>query len=178
MKLKATKFATEAHKGQYRKNSKIPYVNHVLAVGDILENAGYPESVVVAGILHDTLEDTDTTFDTLVSEFGIEVAWVVSGVSEDKSLGSWKERKEYYLAHLTSENTPYASLIVSAADKLHNLTDTYEGWLIDGDRVFERFNAGKSEQSWWYRELVAVFDKYDMKDVSVPMVEMLDEMGL
>jgi len=174
---KAKEFAAKAHAGQFRKGTDRPYVEHVFAVGDILENAGYPEEVVVAGILHDVVEDTDCTYEDIEKEFGKAVADIVDGVSEVKG-GPWKERKINYIAHLTDENTPFESVIVSAADKFHNLTDTYEEWLGIGDAVFAKFNAKKESQSWWYRNMSKIFREKGLIDVADCIDKMLVDMGM
>ena len=76
---KALQIASIAHEGQYRKNTKIPYIAHPVAVGMILQKAGYSEEMVAAGILHDTVEDTDITMEDIEREFGLEVARIVEG---------------------------------------------------------------------------------------------------
>jgi (p)ppGpp synthase/HD superfamily hydrolase len=75
-------FAAHAHRGQKRKGTKIPYISHPYAVGMILQQAGCEEEVVAAGILHDTLEDTKTTEEDLLSLFGSVVLAIVKGSSE------------------------------------------------------------------------------------------------
>lgn len=86
-------FATKAHEGQLRKVTQSPFIIHPLAVGCTLADAGEDEDVVVAGFLHDTVEDTDVTLDQIRDEFGDEVAELVDGCSENKAL-SWDERKK------------------------------------------------------------------------------------
>ena len=178
MKKLAIEFAKTAHEGQYRKGTNTPYVNHVIAVGEILEAEGYDEEVVVAGILHDTIEDTDVEYEDIAREFGIKVADIVAGVSENKALGPWKVRKVNYINRLIDADTPIESVAVSAADKLHNLTDTYTDWLLMGDEVFVRFNAQKKSQSWWYRSMAKVFEEKNLNTVAFNINKMLDEMGM
>jgi (p)ppGpp synthase/HD superfamily hydrolase len=72
-------FATYAHRTQKRKGTKIPYISHPFAVGIILQQAGCKEEVVAAGILHDTLEDTETTEEDLLTLFGPVVLEIVMG---------------------------------------------------------------------------------------------------
>ena len=75
-------FAAIAHKDQTRKSTNIPYVSHPFAVGMILQKAKCSDEVVAAGILHDTLEDTSTTYEELAEEFGTKVAQLVRSASE------------------------------------------------------------------------------------------------
>lgn len=173
---KATKYATIAHEGQMRKNTKVPYVTHPIAVSEIIQHSGHCDDAIVAGLLHDVVEDTDITLEEIEKEFGAKIAAIVDGVSEDKSITPWKARKKSYIEKLIS--APKESMIVSAADKIHNLTDTHEQWTLIGDEVFTRFNAQKKSQSWWYRSMSEVFAKHGHKDVSDSINLMLDEMGM
>lgn len=178
MKKEAIEFAKIAHDGVFRKGTNIPYVDHVIAVGEILEGAGFSPDTVVAGILHDVVEDTNYTIKDIEERFGKKIAKIVDGVTENKSLSPWKVRKENYIAKLTAPETPVESVAVSAADKIHNLTDTYEMWLSMGDDVFNRFNADKEGQSWWYRSMAKVFADRGLDSVAKSIVIMLDEMGM
>ena len=82
---KAIVFATLAHEGQCRKGTNIPYIVHPMEVMQILTANGCNETVILAGILHDTLEDTQTTPEDILHIFGQEVLDLVLGESEDKS---------------------------------------------------------------------------------------------
>ena len=149
---KALQIASMAHEGQYRKNTKIPYIAHPVAVGMILQKAGYSEEMVVAGILHDTVEDTDITIEDIEREFGIEVARIVEGCSEpDKSL-SWEERKEHTIEFLKTASEEIRA--VACADKLHNVRSIREDVEQSGEKVWSRFRRGKKEQEWYYRNVV------------------------
>lgn len=178
MREKALKFATTAHEGQYRKGSTIPYITHPVAVSEIVESWNAPEEAVVAAILHDTYEDTGVTLEELASEFGDEIALIVDRVSEDKTAGSWYNRKLSYIKKLTAKDTPYISLIVAAGDKVHNLTDTYVRWKEEGDECFEMFNAKKSSQSWWYRSMSEIFRENGLTFQANLIDGILDEMRL
>ena len=80
---KAIDFATIKHFGQKRKGSGLDYVTHPIKVGFMLQSLNMPYAVIIAGILHDVLEDTDATYDELVIEFGIEVAALVLELTSD-----------------------------------------------------------------------------------------------
>lgn len=149
---KAIVFAAEAHKNQTRKGTEIPYITHPFAVGMMLQSAGCSEDVVSAGILHDTLEDTEATYERLVKEFGDCVADLVVAASEnDKSL-SWEERKQHTIDGLKHASMEELQVIV--ADKLHNLRSIRSDLEENGDKIWQRFNRGKEKQHWYYSSIV------------------------
>ena len=152
----AYKFAKDAHKGQVRKGTSRPYMSHCTEVARIINKHGYPEDYIVAGLLHDTVEDTDVTLQDLESEFGEEVANIVKYVTVERDSDSnWVKRKVLYIKNLT--DAPEGAVVVSAADKLHNITETFEKWLKVGDAVFLIFNADKEKQKWYYRSLTEMY---------------------
>lgn len=117
---RAMALAASAHRDQVRKDptQSTPYIAHTAMVGLLLQRAGFEEHVVAAGILHDTVEDTELSIADLQADFGLRVAKLVSAVTEhDKSL-PWETRKSQYLDHLTTASL--GALAIAAADKLHN----------------------------------------------------------
>lgn len=119
--LEALEFASVAHRNQLRKGpGDVPYISHPSAVGLILARAGFDDEVIIAGILHDVIEDTEFTYDDINNRFGEKIAGLVQDVSMDDNL-PWKERKESYLNHL--EKASVSALAVSAADLLANRVD-------------------------------------------------------
>ena len=101
----ALAFAAQAHAAvhQERKGTDFPYVAHPIRVAEILDRFGCSEDVIVAGFLHDTIEDTDVTAEEISAAFGPRVAGLVTAVSEpDKSL-PWKTRKQHTIEHLEQE---------------------------------------------------------------------------
>ncbi len=149
---KAIEVAAKAHDHQYRKATSLPYITHPFTVGMLLMNYGYAEEIVAAGILHDTLEDTELTLEDLRRDFGDVIAELVKGASEaDKSL-SWEERKQ-----ATIENLAFAKkdlCLVVCADKLHNLRSIRKEMELNGEKVWERFKRGREKQAWYYREII------------------------
>lgn len=149
---KALQVASVAHEGQYRKNTNIPYIAHPVAVGMILQKAGYRDELVAAGILHDTVEDTNITMEDIEREFGSEIARIVEGCSEpDKSL-SWEERKEHTIEFLKTASEEIR--VVACADKLHNVRSIREDVDQLGEVVWGRFNRDKKHQDWYYKNVV------------------------
>lgn len=139
--LQAARFAAEKHRDQRRKNPhKHPYINHPVRVAHRLASAGVSDiDTLIAALLHDTVEDTDTTLEEISDIFGNHVASIVNEVTDDKSLPG-KERKQMQIVH-APHSSPQAKL-VKLGDKLDNLSDLLVtipvGW--SGERVAEYFN--------------------------------------
>lgn len=148
----AIAFSAKAHEGQSRKASDVPYISHPFSVGMLLLKEGCREAVVIAGVLHDTLEDTSVTETMIYDQFGEEVLELVKEASEpDKSL-SWRERKQHTIDHLASASVE--ACYVMAADKLHNLRSMATDYEKLGEQMWDRFNKGKQHQAWYYDELL------------------------
>ena len=148
----AIEWAVKAHQNQKRKGTNVPYITHPLAVGIILAKSGCSDEVIVAGILHDTVEDTDITLDDIRKKFGEKVAAIVEGASEpDKSL-SWEERKSQTRNFL--EGASLEVRFVSLADKLNNIMAIAADYADIGDEIWERFRRGRDAQKWHYQGLV------------------------
>ena len=153
----AIEIAAEAHQGQYRKGTDTPYITHPYAVGLILMEAGYAEAVIIAGILHDTVEDTDLTLEFIRERFGDVIANIVDGCSEDKAL-RWRARKTERIEALRIASPEIC--IVTCADKLHNLRTIISEYDLIGDAVWDRFHGGVEDQAWYYRSVLgAIADR-------------------
>lgn len=150
----AVEFAVRAHAGQTRKGKDVPYIAHPLAVALSLARAGCGDDVVIAGLLHDVVEDTAVTLEEVRERFGAGVADIVAACSEDKRL-SWEDRKARMLHSLAG--APLVVKLVACADKLHNIRDLRADFEQVGDRVWGRFNRGREQQAWYYRGLVTAF---------------------
>ncbi|MDF2947482.1 MAG: pyrophosphokinae [Bacillales bacterium] len=93
---KAIEFAALKHNGHYRKGTDIPYISHPFGVGMILLKAKCNEEQIIAGILHDTLEDTETAPSEIEEKFGLKVLQLVQSCSEpNKGASSWKENSTH-----------------------------------------------------------------------------------
>ena len=124
--LKAAKFAAEKHRNQRRKDAEAsPYINHPLAVASVLaiEAAARDQSLLVAALLHDTVEDTETSFSELEELFGTAVRKLVEEVTDDKSLPK-QTRKDLQVAH--AGNASDAARQLKIADKSCNIRDVAE----------------------------------------------------
>lgn len=153
--LEGIEFAAKAHGCQTRKVTDVPYIVHPVRVARILIEYGCPEDVVVAGILHDTIEDTAVTIEDVRSKFGNEVAEVVKGSSEPVKEDTWENRKRHTLEYL--KTAPKDVLLVACADKLDNIREIKEGYTRIGEKVWDRFKRGKESQQWYYQSLAEIF---------------------
>ena len=144
-------FATQRHAGQVRKGTDTPYIVHPLETMLILSNMNADINVQIAGVLHDVLEDTDTTAAEIAALFGDDVANLVQHHSEDKSK-SWAERKTTAIVALKQADDRIKMLVL--ADKLSNLRSIARDYAALGDGVWERFNAPKEKQAWYYNGIL------------------------
>ena len=100
---RALRWSAECHQGQTCRSSPTPYFEHVMAVALVLDRAGFGEDVVIAGLLHDVIEDTEATFEDVAARFGADVAETVRHCSEVKLDASgnkrpWIDRKRDHIA--------------------------------------------------------------------------------
>jgi (p)ppGpp synthase/HD superfamily hydrolase len=120
--LKAINFAAIKHEHQRRKNKTAsPYINHPIDVSNLLSQAGITDvEILMAAVLHDTVEDTRTTYEELIHEFGPRVANIVRECSDDKSLPK-ESRKQLQIEHAAVASTE--AKLVKLGDKYSNLRD-------------------------------------------------------
>ena len=140
-------FATKAHDGQRRKSDNVLMIFHPYTVGMILKNNDMCENAVIAGILHDIIEDTKYTYKDIQEIFGEEVAKIVYEVSENKSL-EWEKRKKEAMDKI--KNASFEGKMVECADKINNLETLSD--LLDekGKEVWKVFNRPYQKQKWYY----------------------------
>jgi (p)ppGpp synthase/HD superfamily hydrolase len=159
----ALALAVEAHDGQRRKGTAIPYIAHPMGVASIALEHGADEEQAMAALLHDGVEDGGQAYaERIRSQFGNRVADIVAGCTDGvpDARGhkpAWKPRKEAYLAHLRQASEDV--LLVSGSDKLHNARAIVEDLLNIGLAVFDRFSASKAETLWYYESLANIFDE-------------------
>ena len=165
----AIKVSTKAHEGQYRKGTNLPYISHPYAGGMLLMSSECTSEVVAAGILHDTVEDTELTLLDIEEQFGPKVASIVEECSEPNKEWSWEERKEHTIEYL--KTAPIEVKLVTCADKLHNVRTMYENYQLEGEDFWNRFNRGKEKQAWYYRNIV----KSLRVNSTFPMLDALQE---
>lgn len=147
---------------QYRKGTDIPYIIHPVGVMMIASNATDDEDTLIACLMHDILEDVDDgTYNEaqMRADFGDRVVAIVKDVTKDDSKTDWHEQSQAYLDHLERLASNEA-VIVSAADKIHNLLSTLSDYEIHGDDIWQRFTTNNSaDQLWWYGAILQVIIK-------------------
>jgi len=170
----ALAFAAHKHRDHRRKNAAAsPYINHPIALAHVLVSEGQvtDASVLCAAILHDTVEDTETTFAEIEQRFGAEIAGIVSEVTDDKA-ETRARRKELQVEH--APHLSRGARLVKLADKICNLRDVAE------DPPANWSNERRVEYFEWARRVIdgmrgthpgleAVFDAVYQRGLSMPV---------
>ena len=166
-------FAARAHRDQLRKGTDIPYIAHPFEVAQILTENECETEVIIAGLLHDTLEDTDTSLEDILKHFGGRTAWLVQACSEDKTK-TWEQRKRHTIESLSGSND-FDLLCLACADKLSNLRSIKADHDRLGEDVWKRFNRGKNQQNWYYSGLADALELLEDFDMYQEFVELVDQ---
>jgi (p)ppGpp synthase/HD superfamily hydrolase len=157
----AIRAATVLHHEQTRKGSlPYPYVTHLFSVAMLLTEYTDNEDVIIAALLHDTLEDTDYTLAELTEDFGATVATIVDALTEKKTEGertlSWVDRKKNYAKQL--KNGPMEAVMIAAADKTHNFRTSVEDYYDDHNRFLTDFGKNLDERIEVYQTIANVIN--------------------
>lgn len=185
---KVIEFALEAHEGQPRKGTSIPYIVHPIESAILLAQNGARDSVVLAGLLHDIIEDTTKTEDDIrevLTKADFEPEYILDlvraateplkleakrkgiNVSPCDEIDSWRKRKEHTinaLRELSGDSSKLDVQLVTCADKLSNIRamvhdyHELEKTENNGMKLFDRFNAKYLDQKWYYESLVGEFE--------------------
>ena len=164
----AIRAATIPHENQMRRGMvPLPYISHLMAVVLILRDYTTDENTLVAALLHDTLEDTDYTYDELVEDFGGEVASIVATLTEPKKNGEeklpWLARKKEYAKQLKQGSD--VALMIAAADKAHNFRTTVEEYYEAPARFIEDFGSNIEEKLEGYQTIANVINSRLKSDI-------------
>lgn len=143
-------FATKAHDGQRRKTDNVNMIFHPFTVGMILQRENMDEDTVIAGILHDVVEDTKYTIEDIENIFGKSVKDKISEVTENKAL-EWKERKKKAIEKV--RNASFEGKMIESADKINNLESLYDLLKEKGEDIWKKFNKPYPDQKWYYTEM-------------------------
>jgi len=156
--------AESYHHEQKRKGGDIPYVSHLLSVCSLVLEAGGTETEAIAALLHDAVEDAGgpPVLAAILRDYGPEVAAIVEHCSDaaperGERKAPWMQRKQDYIERLRTADA--STLLVSAADKLHNLR-TIQADCERGEPVFERFSAPADKRAntlWYYQSLFDIY---------------------
>jgi (p)ppGpp synthase/HD superfamily hydrolase len=170
----------EVDRKQKRKGKDIPYITHPLTVGIILARSGASEDVIIAGILHDTIEDSapekKVTKALLAERFGESVANLVDAVTEQNQTLPWEERKKQALEHL--KGFSHDALLVKSADLISNCSEILEDYKMEGEHLFSRFSAPKEKVLWHYSEAMnTILELWPQIPLNEDLKHLIGELG-
>ncbi|HEU5382686.1 MAG TPA: HD domain-containing protein [Ktedonobacteraceae bacterium] len=171
-------FATRLHSQQKRKGSGIPYISHLLSVAALVFEYGGNEDEAISALLHDAIEDQggDTTRQEIRRRFGETVVEIVDGCTDADTIPkpAWRPRKEAYIAHLSTASP--AVLLVSSADKLHNVRSILCDYRTVGEELWQRFKAGKEGTLWYYRSLLTAYKAHGTTPLIAELERVMGEL--
>ena len=149
----AIEFAVNAHSGMKRKGKETPYIVHPLEALTIASTLTDDVNVLCAAVLHDTVEDSDTTISDIKELFGDKVARLVASDSENKredlpASETWEIRKTETLKFL--EKAEKDEQIIALSDKLSNMRAIYRDYQTLGEELWKRFNIKEKQKHAWY----------------------------
>jgi len=159
-----------------RKGTEIPYMAHLLGVASLVMGESgrvdFPvtEDMVIAALLHDTVEDHGGAprLNDVEFNLGSEVARMVAGLSdtleeESSNKAPWELRKKSYLTRLRKESRDVQ--LISAADKVYNAQSILTDYRRIGDKIWQRFKRGRDQQLWYFNELLKIFKKAGTNEI-------------
>lgn len=172
---RAMLFAIHSHQGQIRKGCGAPYISHPIAVSSLVLEYGGTENQAIAALLHDVIEDCSVKEGELKLRFGADVARIVVDCSDyfglaDRPKPPWRPRKEAYISRLSTVGA--ASLLVSAADKLHNARCIVHDVTHRGSSAWERFHASPPEILWYYESVLKAFKMRKRANLKIVLAEL------
>lgn len=177
---KAYRYASEAHKGQYRKGTTIPYFTHIITTVNYCMELTDDIEILQAAILHDTVEDTSVTLEDLRRDFGERVARIVEADTEDKLRDrpadeTWEIRKQTTILYL--KDRPSDAKMVILADKTANAESLFKEWQQLGDVVWHKFNMkDKKKQEWYFRAIADCLTEFSDTSVMKKYIEYIDRL--
>ncbi len=182
----AIDYARQIHVN-YRKGTNVPYMAHLLGVASLVMgetgHVSFPvtEEMVIGALLHDAVEDEGglPRLRDIEANFGKEVATIVEGCTDSfeedaKRKQEWKERKASYIERLRKE--PQGALLVSVADKLYNARAILHDYREVAGEIWTRFNRGRKEQLWYFRELLKVYEDRGSNRLVKELKRVVDEL--
>ncbi len=132
--------ARSDHEGQVRNGSGgMPYIEHPIRVAALLDEEGYGEEVLAAALLHDVVEDSETTLDDLREKFGGTVTGLVGAMTDDEEIENYRERKAEHRERLAA--APVEAMAIYGADKLTNSSTLRDAFAEEGEAVRDEFKV-------------------------------------
>jgi (p)ppGpp synthase/HD superfamily hydrolase len=163
--------ARSDHAGQVRNGSGgMPYIEHPMRVAAILDEYGYgDEKVLAAALLHDVVEDSETTLDELREKFGGEVGGLVGAMTDDEDIDDYRERKAEHRERMAA--APVEAMAIYGADKLTNSVTLRAAYASEGDAVRDEFKVPlELKLEIWEKDLELLREK-------APELPFLDELA-
>lgn len=176
---RAASFAIEKHGGQIRKFSNTPYILHPFEAAAIVGTMTDDPDVLAAAVLHDTVEDTDTTLEEIEEKFGRQVALLVMTETEDKRAElppteTWRVRKEETLLMLEHTHDLRVKMMW-LGDKLSNIRSLYREMQCVGDKVWQHTNQkDPAQHEWYYRSVGACLSELKGHDAYREYMELVN----
>jgi (p)ppGpp synthase/HD superfamily hydrolase len=132
--------ARSDHQGQVRNGSGgMPYIEHPIRVAALLDEHDYGDEVLAAALLHDVVEDSETSLEELHEKFGDEVAGLVGAMTDDESIDDYRLRKAEHRERMAA--APLGAMAIYGADKLINVTTLAAAYAEEGDSVRDEFKV-------------------------------------
>jgi predicted enzyme related to lactoylglutathione lyase len=181
----ALRLSAGAHRGQVRKGTDVPYITHPVHVSAILQRHGFSREVVLAGLLHDVVEDQDVPLEGIEGRFGARVAEIVEALSERKTqvdhagrseVCPWHVRKHEAVERIRRASAGAAA--VKAADTLHNARSIAHDLRREGDAVWQRFTTAPTDILGYYRQIVrAVREKLGGHPLATELARAVEDLA-
>lgn len=174
-------FACRKHSGQRRKLSDAPYFLHPMEVASIVGTMSEDQNLLAAAVLHDTVEDTDTTLEEIKEIFGTRVYLLVMTETEEKREDrppkeTWKLRKEETL-NIIEHTKDMDVKKLWLGDKLSNLRSFCREYRKHGDSFWNRFNQNDpKQQEWYYRKIASALSALSEYDAYTEFKSCIDEL--
>lgn len=155
---KAIVTVSTIHDGCKRKGDGVtPYIAHLVSVAMLLSTRTDDEDVIIAGYLHDAIEDTGYKEIAMRGDFGDRVTDIVLEITEKDRNTSWDERKRQYIDSIKHKSRE--ACLVTCADKISNIRSLISARESAGERVWKNFNASKEKKLWHFRRVCEELEK-------------------
>jgi (p)ppGpp synthase/HD superfamily hydrolase len=163
--------ARSDHEGQIRNGSGgMPYIEHPVRVAALLDEHGYGEETLAAALLHDVVEDSETTLEDLRGKFGGAVVGLVGAMTDDESIDDYRRRKAEHRERLAA--APVEAMAIYGADKLVNVSTLAAAYAEEGDAVRDEFKVPvELKLEIWEEDLALLREKAP----ELPFLDRLDE---
>lgn len=172
-------FAVRAHHNTERRGKGFPYIVHPMEAVAIVSTITPDQELLAAAALHDTIEDTDVTYEQLQNEFGTRIANLVHSESDKQVEGknesdSWHERKQFAIDRLAQAS--HDAKIVAMGDKLSNMRAIARDYRQQGDQLWKLFHVSdKQLHEWHYRGLASALEELSDTFAYQEFVDLIDQ---